>query len=174
MAGRKRPVCKYGASCYRKNEQHLLQYSHPQQLHSTDEKEVEVNRGKKEVISFIIMQVVEEEEEGCVGSCPSPPAKKSRSTETTVAAGDPVAGGKEATTEEEEEEGMRSVIKRKFLVEMPDDFYQFWKFCSSLNPAHPHCECYFTSLPPSLLSLSLPLFPPSPPSHLPFLAISSQ
>jgi hypothetical protein len=26
---KKRPVCKYGASCYRKNKQHLKDYYHP-------------------------------------------------------------------------------------------------------------------------------------------------
>lgn len=28
-------------------------------------------------------------------------------------------------------------IKQKFLVDMPDDFYQFWEFCQSLKPDDP-------------------------------------
>ncbi|CAG5135571.1 unnamed protein product, partial [Candidula unifasciata] len=28
-------------------------------------------------------------------------------------------------------------IKQKFLVEMPDDFYQFWEFCQTLQPSNP-------------------------------------
>ena len=31
----------------------------------------------------------------------------------------------------------REKVKRKFLVDMPEDFYQFWDFCKSLDPAHP-------------------------------------
>ena len=31
-------------------------------------------------------------------------------------------------------------MKRKFLVDFPEDFYQFWEFCSSLDPTHPESE----------------------------------
>ena len=37
-------------------------------------------------------------------------------------------------------EDVREKVKRKFLVDMPEDFYQFWKFCKSLDPNHPECE----------------------------------
>lgn len=36
-----------------------------------------------------------------------------------------------------ESEDMRENVKRKFLVQMPDDFYQFWELCKSLNPSNP-------------------------------------
>ena len=32
---------------------------------------------------------------------------------------------------------VREKVKRKFLVDMPEDFYQFWEFCKSLDPVHP-------------------------------------
>ena len=32
---------------------------------------------------------------------------------------------------------VRENVKRKFLVEMPEDFYQFWDFCKCLNPSRP-------------------------------------
>ena len=35
---------------------------------------------------------------------------------------------------------VREKVRRKFLVDMPEDFYQFWDFCCSINPAHPECE----------------------------------
>ena len=35
---------------------------------------------------------------------------------------------------------VREKVKRKFLVDMPEDFYQFWEFCKSLDPNHPECE----------------------------------
>ena len=28
-------------------------------------------------------------------------------------------------------------IKERFLVDMPQDFYDFWEFCKHLNPAAP-------------------------------------
>ena len=31
-------------------------------------------------------------------------------------------------------------VKRKFLVDMPEDFYQFWEFCKSIDSTHPECE----------------------------------
>ena len=36
-----------------------------------------------------------------------------------------------------ESEEVRENVKRKFLVQMPEDFYQFWEFCKSLNPSDP-------------------------------------
>ena len=53
--------------------------------------------------------------------------------------------GEDLINEEELErdracEDVREKVKRKFLVEMPDDFYQFWEFCKSLDPSHPQCE----------------------------------
>lgn len=35
---------------------------------------------------------------------------------------------------------VREKVRRKFLVDMPEDFYQFWEFCKSLDPSHPECE----------------------------------
>jgi len=38
---------------------------------------------------------------------------------------------------ETEPEDLKENIKSKFLVEMPEDFYQFWEFCSNINPEDP-------------------------------------
>ena len=35
---------------------------------------------------------------------------------------------------------MREKVKRKFLVDMPEDLYQFWEFCKSIDSTHPECE----------------------------------
>lgn len=35
---------------------------------------------------------------------------------------------------------MKEKVKRKFLVDMPDDFYQLWDFCKSIKPHQPQCE----------------------------------
>lgn len=38
---------------------------------------------------------------------------------------------------------VKESIKRKFLVEMPDDFYDFWDFCKNKNGKHPEGTCIF-------------------------------
>lgn len=35
---------------------------------------------------------------------------------------------------------IKQSIKQKFLVEMPDDFYQFWDFCESISGSNPACK----------------------------------
>ena len=54
----------------------------------------------------------------------------------------PLEAGVDAT--ELEKDGactdVREKVKRKFLVDMPEDFYQFWEFCKSIDPSHPECE----------------------------------
>ena len=46
-----KPVCKYGASCYRKNPDHIKQYSHPgrseREEKSDDEPEVRQERRRR-------------------------------------------------------------------------------------------------------------------------------
>lgn len=36
-----------------------------------------------------------------------------------------------------DEDDVKANIKRKFLVQMPDDFYQFWEFCKIMKPSDP-------------------------------------
>ena len=36
-----------------------------------------------------------------------------------------------------ESDDVKENLQRKFLVQMPDDFYQFWEFCKSLNSSNP-------------------------------------
>ena len=44
-----------------------------------------------------------------------------------------------------ESEDVKENVKRKFLVQMPEDFYQFWDFCKSLNPSNPQGLCCYTT-----------------------------
>ena len=39
-----------------------------------------------------------------------------------------------------ESEDVKENVQRKFLVQMPDDFYQFWEFCRSLNSSSPQSK----------------------------------
>ncbi len=36
-----------------------------------------------------------------------------------------------------ESNNVRENIKRKFLVDMPEDFYQLWEFCKSIHSSEP-------------------------------------
>ena len=46
---------------------------------------------------------------------------------------------------------VKECIKETFLLEMPDDFYQFWDFCKQCNRLDPRCEF-------SILISSAPIF----------------
>ncbi len=52
----------------------------------------------------------------------------------------------DATESEDEEEApdspkdVKENIKSKFLLEMPDDFYHFWDFATSVNSGDPSSE----------------------------------
>jgi hypothetical protein len=32
-----------------------------------------------------------------------------------------------------------NIVKKLFLVDLPQDFYAFWEFCKSLKPNSPSC-----------------------------------
>ena len=73
------------------------------------------------------------------------PAKRDTSKEDAELA--------ESDDDDEEPESPSDVkenIKCKFLVEMPEDFYHFWDFAKSINPADPKsknfCLCTFMML----------------------------
>ncbi|ELT89494.1 hypothetical protein CAPTEDRAFT_108777 [Capitella teleta] len=118
--------CRYGRSCYRKNDQHLRDYDHGSGSESGDE-------------------VTATEPD----SLPEPPKKKSKITEFFKSQDDKV---KEVEVEESadicqvEEDSIaapaspadvKENIKSKFGVEMPEDFYEFWQFAESLNKKNP-------------------------------------
>lgn len=72
---------------------------------------------------------------------PSPPlAKKARIDNKSVDDTDAEKVKETKTKIDEQEDDEKATIKSKFLVDMPDDFYQFWDFCSTLNSTHPHCK----------------------------------
>lgn len=92
---------------------------------------------------------LQEEEEKLreVAHVSPPPAKKARIEMGMKKTGE-TNGSKTCTLKEEEgkveteaEDSTRSAVISKFLVSMPDDFYQFWDLCFTLNPSYPHCKC---------------------------------
>ncbi|XP_069129793.1 histone PARylation factor 1-like [Argopecten irradians] len=139
--------CKYGANCYRKNTQHLKDYDHPKQKSS--EEDEQPAKKKKKVINndepkrkgttisdFFGKKKADEKDEDVVDVAPST---------STGAAEFLDSSPKEDVEDSPDEdadiplspEDVKENIKRKFLVEMPDDFYDFWEFCKSKNGKHP-------------------------------------
>ncbi|XP_077984873.1 histone PARylation factor 1-like [Glandiceps talaboti] len=137
-----KPVCKYGEKCYRKNKQHLSGFRHPKRKSAEDEdsKERPAKKAKKTPLD------TKDE--------PSPTEKKTNVELEDVVVDDKEEEGEkiEEVNEEEDTEAdtneddddlpptpsdVREEIKMKFKVEMPEDFYEFWEFCKSLNSKTP-------------------------------------
>lgn len=123
----KRVECKYGSKCYRKSADHLKRFKHP------DSKQLRGDDAEESVDS---PKVVPKER---VTASTSPKAASeghSSSRETSNGRTD-VSSELPASPSD-----VRASIKQKFLVEMPEDFYDFWDFCSSLNKKSPSDALY--------------------------------
>lgn len=126
-----RTVCKYGADCYQKNPAHLKKYKHPKKRQPSREP----------------------------GESPTKRAKNGDAPEhepESVAAVTNIDDAKERVDNENSQEGtdaeqkdetnliiisklpddMPTRIKTLFLVDLPPDFYDFYKFCEKL-PSKP-------------------------------------
>lgn len=133
----RKEACKYGAGCYQKNQAHRDRFSHPPPADDAENKEnnKRPNRSESEPEDspkkMKYGSSTEEEEES---------GKEDKGTRATE-------GEKEAEAKKETEyndilppspANIRESVKQKFLVEMPEDFYQFYDFCKGLNKADPH------------------------------------
>ncbi|XP_023933517.1 histone PARylation factor 1 [Lingula anatina] len=110
----RKPLCTYGKKCYRKNPRHLKEFSHPWN-DASEGVESPAKRRRKESVS------------------------PEKTDQNTTAAGSPDDSEKESQVQLEFEcpGDVKEFIKEKFLMEMPDDFYEFWEFCKTLNPECP-------------------------------------
>lgn len=108
-----RPLCRYGAKCYRKHPDHLKAYQHPS---ATDEEE--------------------EEEEELVPVKAKPSASNSASSSpvkhTTTVSSNSTLSLMELTGLNDEK-----LLTKLYQMEFPTDLYEFWKFCSTINSKHP-------------------------------------
>ncbi|XP_071452817.1 histone PARylation factor 1 isoform X2 [Hetaerina americana] len=124
--------CKYGVKCYQKNKSHHEKYKHPpkrqperiERSHKLDESDdfqntVSSSDVEKSPISKKIKLDCSEEE---ISKTPDSPSSGNKSLDSGVESLLPPSP-----------EDVRENIKQKFLCEMPEDFYQFWKFCESLS-----------------------------------------
>ncbi|CAL4121319.1 unnamed protein product, partial [Meganyctiphanes norvegica] len=138
--------CKYGLGCYQKNPQHHKRFKHPpkRKISESDSEEKESDSPPKK-------QQRREDDEDSTLSNAAEPRKNDQSvsdneddspqSETLK----PETEEDEAGSDEDEDEviltpspeDVRESIKQKFLLDMPDDFYDFWEFCSTINKENP-------------------------------------
>uniref|UniRef100_A0A0A9XJM3 UPF0609 protein C4orf27 n=1 Tax=Lygus hesperus TaxID=30085 RepID=A0A0A9XJM3_LYGHE len=121
-----RTVCKYGAECYQKNPVHLKKYKHPKKrLPSRDPGESPEKRPKNG------SEVPE------VGRLTEPdPLPVSKLTDIVD---DESYTDREEVRDEREliilsklPDDMATKIRTLFLMDLPEDFYEFYKFCEKL------------------------------------------
>ncbi|XP_063419341.1 histone PARylation factor 1-like isoform X2 [Mytilus trossulus] len=174
-----KPQCKFGANCYRKNQQHIQNYRHPKRKNdSEDDQQKESKKVKKEEVSpektnktitdFFGGKKKEKTDNGNTERDADNEPKASSSNKSEMETHDTKdveesveskegsveskegsveskEGSVESTEEcvESDEESLPSPddvaenIKRKFLVEMPEDFFEFWEFCCHLDKKKP-------------------------------------
>lgn len=141
MASKK--PCRYGGNCYRKNPQHLRDYSHPNDSPESDE---EANNPKRKRANDVIDS--EENETKKTKGMDSP-----KDNDPEEASESPNESSCDAKAEEETDsdqmdkdipspDNVKDNIKQKYLMEMPEDFYQFWEFCKEQNKSQPENAMY--------------------------------
>ncbi|XP_045205412.2 histone PARylation factor 1-like [Mercenaria mercenaria] len=159
MASNEKPLCKFGEKCYRKNPQHLKQFRHPKRDNEEEDQPKLKKRktdtttkgkgktlddffGKKKEEKHVEHEVSDEEvDSGEASDVDHSEANKETAEENKDSPGE--SPRVESDDDEDDIEppespvDVRENIKQKFLVEMPEDFYQFWDFCKSEKPDSP-------------------------------------
>lgn len=133
-----RPACKYGEKCYQKNPQHHRKFKHPSPKKKKREipEEEEANEGVKR--SKLDDEAHQDEEpviseEVAKGPVDSSASQSDGEQEYT---GEFVAKFNDTLIQGSPPD-IRLNIEQKFLLEMPDDFFDFWECCSNINKEKP-------------------------------------
>ncbi|XP_022217842.2 histone PARylation factor 1-like [Drosophila obscura] len=156
--------CKYGEKCYQRNEAHLAKYNHPGRA---DDKAESVKLAPKRTASCGEEKAVEPDTTNSSGDSQMEShgeAKGTYESETAVLHREAMSNISGKNYMEIMEKRIRlsvqqeydtlcesnEFIRHKFLVEMPPDFYEFWKFLNTLahDPSKPsaaveHLETVF-------------------------------
>eukprot|EP00088_Acartia_fossae_P043085 TRINITY_DN4530_c0_g1_i1.p1 TRINITY_DN4530_c0_g1~~TRINITY_DN4530_c0_g1_i1.p1 ORF type:complete len:468 (-),score=108.69 TRINITY_DN4530_c0_g1_i1:803-2182(-) len=158
-----RQMCKYGTGCYQKNPMHHEKFRHPEKEKNVpdDKENREMNKrplasnSSEDEVDNTKRQKFDSEDSTASSSevdttIPSSAAESSEDesgthTQTNI---EPSKEKGEHTADDQEEEvfedilppspeNIKESIKQKFLVDMPDDFYEFFEFCKSMNKDSP-------------------------------------
>ncbi|XP_075145505.1 histone PARylation factor 1 [Haematobia irritans] len=128
--------CKYWDKCYQRNEQHLEKYNHPEEKKSPKKENPPPKRRSSEM---------EKAESSAVSKEMEPPKDKYETDHLRKEALSNISGKdymallqkRIKLSEQQEYDNLlqsHEFIRHKFLVEMPPDFYAFWKFLEQLKP----------------------------------------
>lgn len=126
---KKKSPCKYGTDCYRKNPQHLEEYSHPGPKPQNESEIVqESNNGAETKRPHSL--------ESGNGSETSPKRTKDEPHQNHFRMMmDPYEADEEKASKFEYNQWLSDpvlFIKQLFYVTMPEDFYSFWEFCKTI------------------------------------------
>ncbi|GBN88852.1 hypothetical protein AVEN_17627-1, partial [Araneus ventricosus] len=110
------PMCKYGLSCYQKNPEHHKKYRHPEPV--TETKDLP----NQDVV-----------DRSSVSDGESPPKTTRISNQDEVEDSD---DEKETPKTSLAEPKFKETVE-KLLKSMPQDFFDFWDFCTSINKLKP-------------------------------------
>ncbi|XP_071496393.1 histone PARylation factor 1-like [Diadema antillarum] len=118
--------CKYGTKCYRTREDHLQKYRHPDpgMRETSDDDQADEGRSSKRQKVHETLQ-----EEG------DAPTTNDGAEPTDTAKGGSVDS--EASPSTPPGLDIKEELRLKFKVEMPQDFFDFWEYCKSVNPTEP-------------------------------------
>jgi hypothetical protein len=123
-----RPLCKYGAKCYRKHADHLRAYRHPstskkEEEQKTDNDEDDNSSTFKPTTTFVPSPL---KKISPTNSSSSSPVKYTTASSNTTISLMELA---ELTGEK--------LLSHLYQMEFTTDLYEFWKFCSNINKKNP-------------------------------------
>ncbi|XP_072040750.1 histone PARylation factor 1-like [Amphiura filiformis] len=129
--------CKYGAECFRKNKEHLANFSHPPKAKRKSEEGKQESKTKKTKLEHFFKPSGSSAVEAETSS-----SEKEKNSTSKTPDDEPKDDSKSHNTTEDDGDTMETVdvkddIKNKFKVEMPQDFYDLWEFCKDINPGKP-------------------------------------
>lgn len=139
-----RPLCRYGAGCYQKNPEHKARFKHP-----TQEKRKEEEAGKENIDSDSNAQA----DKRPLDEDSNEDFKRIRHDMSSTEDSSDAETDKDMTdrtadddTSEDEvfddllppsPENTRENLRQKFLMDMPEDFYNFYEFSLTLDKSNP-------------------------------------
>lgn len=150
-----RIACKYGVKCYQRNPLHHQKYKHPPKIENDSKPKItrkdkavdQTERANEDSEEYNIYSVDTDTE--CnkdSDNTDSETTQDNNESEAKRPRLDTISEKKRCscggvqiprTVRELEVDEARDIIKSKFLIQMPDDFYEFWKFCKQLRHFDP-------------------------------------
>ncbi|XP_046570844.1 histone PARylation factor 1-like [Haliotis rubra] len=146
-----KPECKYGAKCYRRNADHIKAYSHPKRKADDEEDTPDCPTGggdrpkKVKVAQDATSPDKSAKSDVDPDNTSQVPGKTdSHKEDEEMKQDEGIKEDEEDVSDSEEDEDVdaspmdvKQYIKHKYLVEMPQDFYDFWEFCKTEDSAAP-------------------------------------